>query len=114
MNLKCAFISLGAVSLFLMSSLPGMCQRSTYLNVCQELVSSARQYEERAAQHNMAAKNIQMQIENMAKLSKNPGTSSVMDMLWNQYNQQRVLESKFRELFRQANEQANNCMKSAE
>jgi hypothetical protein len=89
-------------------------QRTAYLNVCQELVNQARAYEARANQHNQLAKGYQMHIENMAKQTKTPATMSAMDSFFAQYDENRALEKKFRELFREASEGAKNCMKSAE
>lgn len=93
---------------------PGQCERTQYLGLCQELVNAARSYEARAAHHNRVAKSLMMQIENVAKLPKNQGTIQVMDSLFNQYEENRALEQKFRQLYREATEESKNCMKSVE
>ena len=75
------------------------------------MVSQARAYDARASQHNNVAKGYQMQIENLAKLPKNQTTVSAMDSLFAQYDQNRLLEIKFRELYRQTSAEAERCMK---
>jgi len=93
---------------------PADCDRSMYLGVCQELVNTARSYEARSTYHQNIARSIQVQIESMARLPKNQGTIMVMENLFAQYDQNRALEIKFRALFRQSNDDADRCMKSAE
>ncbi len=102
------------IALFLAANSPAECDRSMYLGVCQELVSAARSYEARSTYHQNIARSIQMQIEAMAKLPKNQGTIMALENLFAQYDQNRALENKFRALFRQANDEAERCMKSAE
>ncbi len=115
MNLKFALIVLAIVSSLLFSATgPVHCERTLSLTVCQELVNSARGYEARSAYHNRVAKAFMMQIENMAKQPKNQGTVAAMDSLFSQYNQNRVMEQKFLELYRQVSDEANNCMKSVQ
>lgn len=115
MDRKPALFSLFAlIVLSLVTTLPADCDRSMYLGVCQELVSTARSYEARSTYHQNIARVLQMQIENMAKLPKNQGTIMAMENLFAQYDQNRALENKFRAMFRQANEEADRCMKSAE
>ncbi len=113
MNPKLLFI-LGALTFSVAAAGIGNCQPGMVLNVCQELLNNARMYEARASNHNRAAKVIQTQIESMAKLPKNDGTIQAIDNLFAQYDQNRSLESKYRELYKQATEEANRCMKSAE
>jgi hypothetical protein len=113
MNLKRASIIL--FSLFcVLSSAPAPCERTMYLNLCQEIVNSARSYEARATFHARVAKNVQMQIETMAKLPKDQAQSTAIDNLFTQYDENRVLESKYRELYRQTSDEAKQCMKTAE
>jgi hypothetical protein len=115
MKIRAVVIILGLLSvLTLVPAGPGQCERTQYLSVCQELVSSARSYEARAAHHNRVAKSLMMQIENVAKLPKNQGTIQVMDSLFNQYEENRALEQKFRQLYREATEESRKCMNSAE
>ncbi len=82
------------------------------LNMCQELVNNARNYESRATWHNRVCKNLMQQIENMSKQPKNSGTSQALETLFQQYDQNREMENKFRQLFRQTSEEAERCMKS--
>jgi|GEM_PF-625816 len=113
MNLKSLVLSLAIVSLLLFAAttpVPAV-ERTMYLNVCQELVSQARSYEARATQHNNIAKGFQMQIENLAKMPKTQSTVSAMDSFFSQYDQNRLLEIKFRELYRQTSDEAERCMK---
>jgi hypothetical protein len=113
MNIRSPFIVSAFLALILICSAnPGYCERTWYLSVCQELVSAARAYEARAEAHNRIAKNFMIQIENMAKLEKNQGTIAAMDNLFAQYDQNRKMEGKLRELYRQATEEAKQCMKS--
>jgi hypothetical protein len=112
MRLKSALV---IISLFSMAPVlgagPAYCESVASLNVCQELVNSARSYEARAAYHNQIAKSLQMQIENVAKLPKNQGTVLAMDQLFAQYDENRSLEQKFRDLYRKAADDAKGCMK---
>ena len=113
MSIRSPFIVSTILALILLCSAnPGHCERTWYLSVCQELVTAARSYEARAEAHNRIAKSFMIQIENMAKLEKNQGTIAAMDNLFAQYDQNRKMESKLRELYRQATEEAKQCMKS--
>jgi len=115
MNLKAAFSVFSLVAMLtILTATTADCDRTMYLGVCQELVSGARSYEARATFHNNVAKAFQIQIESLSKLPKNQGTISAMDSLFSQYDQNRMLEGKFRSLFRQASDDADRCMKSAE
>jgi hypothetical protein len=115
MSLKSYFIVLALLfSLLLLITGPALGARTMYLGVCHELVSQARSYEARADFHNQVAKALAMQIENVAKLPKNQGTVAQMDNLFNQYDENRVLERKFRELYRSVSAEADQCMKNAE
>ncbi|MBI4963796.1 MAG: hypothetical protein HY913_11020 [Desulfomonile tiedjei] len=112
MNPRSLIIPLAICSLVLiLAAGPAYPDRTLYLNVCQELVNQARSYEARASFHNSVSKGYQMQIENMSKQPKNQGTISAMDSLFSQYDQNRLLEIKFRELYRQTSEEAERCMK---
>lgn len=113
MNFRSAYIVLGLLSLSLVcTAQQGHCERSWYLSMCQELVSNARSYEARAEAHNKIAKSYMLQIEALAKVEKNAGTIAAMDNLFAQYDQTRKMESKYRELYRQATDEAKQCMKS--
>ncbi|MDQ7783634.1 MAG: hypothetical protein RDU20_12190 [Desulfomonilaceae bacterium] len=113
MNFRSSFIVFTLLTLTLLCAAnPGYCERTWYLSVCQELVSSARAYQARAESHNQIARSYMLQIENMAQLPKNQGTITAMDNLFAQYDQNRKMEGKFRELYRQATEEAKQCMKS--
>jgi hypothetical protein len=112
MNLKPLIIPIAFFSLMLiLAAGPAAADRTLYLTVCQELVNQARAYEARASFHNSVAKGYQMQIENLSKMPKNQGTISQMDILFSQYDQNRLLEIKFRELYRQSSDEADRCMK---
>jgi hypothetical protein len=112
MNLKTA---LSVVSLCILAASPAFSNdRSSYLNVCQELVSSARTYEARSAHHGRVAKQLQSQIEGLSRGPRNDNTGQIIDNLFAQYDENRQLESKFRDLFRQSSDEAKKCMKSAE
>ncbi len=113
MNLRYAAITLLA-SIIIANGAPAFCERTIYLNVCQELVNSARSYEARASHHARMAKVVQTQIELFAKLPKDVNTSQAIDQLFSQYDENRVLEAKFRDLYKQTSEEAKKCMKSAE
>jgi hypothetical protein len=115
MNLKTTLFFLCTVtSLIIATSWPANCDRGMYLGVCQELVNTARSHEARSTFHQNVARNLQMQIENMSKLPKNQGTIAAMENLFTQYDQNRALERRFRTLFRQATDEAERCMSSAE
>ena len=43
-------------------------------------------------------------------MPKNQNTISAMDSLYAQYDQNRLLEIKFKELYRQATDEAQRCM----
>ncbi len=116
MNLKSLFIVLTLFSvLLILPAGPAFSEeRTMYLSVCQELVNQARNYEARAVAHSRIAKGFMNQIENLAKLPKNQGTIQAMDNLFSQYDQNRELERKFRELYRKSSDEAKQCMKSVE
>jgi hypothetical protein len=115
MNLKFALVVLAILSMLLFSATgPVHCERTLSLTVCQELVNSARGYEARSAYHNRVAKALMQQIQTMAKLPSNSGTSSAIDNLFSQYDENRVMEQKFIELYRQVSDEANRCMKSVQ
>lgn len=112
MNLKPLIIPIAFFSLMLiLAAGPAAADRTLYLTVCQELVNQARAYEARSSFHNSVTKGYQMQIENLSKMPKNQGTISQMDILFSQYDQNRLLELKFRELYRQSSDEADRCMK---
>ena len=112
MKPKIALVFLALITVLLMGTNTAFSERAMYLSVCQELVSTARAYEARAEAHNRLAKAYMLQIQNLAKFPNNQGTSAAMDTLFSQYDQNRKLESKFRELYRETTDRANNCMKS--
>lgn len=101
-------------ALILLSVGPACAGQTLVLNLCQELVNMARSYESRAGNHNTQAKNIMGQIESLAKLPKNAGTEAAMDRLFSQYDENRALEKKYRELYRKFSEESDKCMKSVE
>lgn len=113
MNLRSAAIFLIILTCVL-NSVPVFAERTMYLNVCQELVNSARAYEARATFHARTAKNIQAQIETYSRMPKDSNISQMIDTLFAQDHENRVLETKFRDLYRQTSEEAKKCMKSAE
>ncbi|MBI5248375.1 MAG: hypothetical protein HY912_02675 [Desulfomonile tiedjei] len=115
MNLKAAATLV--ILLILMTTLgagPASSGRTNVLVVCQELLGQARTYEARATYHGQVCKALMQQIENMAKQPKTPGTSAAIDQYFAQYDENRSLENKFRELFRQATEDSRQCMKTVE
>lgn len=115
MSLKSPLIALTVFSLLLLSAAgPAVGSRTVYLGLCQELVNQARAYEARANYHNQIAKSLTTIIEAQSKLPKTNGTIQVLDSLFNQYDEHRELERKFRELFRKASSEADQCMKNAE
>lgn len=114
MSLKTAFVSSLMIAIVVAAAGPAPCQSTSMLNVCQELVSSARSYEARAAGHSRIAKALMAQIESMAKLSKSEAQVAAMDNLFAQYDENRALENKFRSLYRQAAEESERCMKASQ
>jgi len=115
MNAKAPAIILALVALMVISAIgPAYGDRSTYLVVCQELVNRARAYEARANQANQVAKALMAQIENLAKYPKNQSTVNGMDSLFSQYDENRAMEQKFRELYRQAQDEAKQCMQQVQ
>ncbi len=115
MNSKAPAIILALVALMVISATgPAYGDRTTYLVVCQEIVNRARAYEARANQANQVAKALMAQIENLAKYPKNQSTVSGMDSLFSQYDENRAMEQKFRELYRQAQDEAKQCMQQAQ
>lgn len=114
MKPKSALVFLAVISAVVMGTNTAFSERTMYLSVCQELVSTARAYEARAEAHNRLAKAYMLQIQSLAKFPNNQGTSIAMDSLFAQYDQNRKMESKFRELYRETTERANNCMRSVD
>jgi hypothetical protein len=114
MSLRTVFAIVTFLSLLVIAGTgPAYCQSAGVLNVCQELVSSARSYEARSTAHGRIAKSLMAQIESMAKLPKNDGTIAAMESLFSQYDENRALENKFRTLYRQATDESDRCLKSA-
>jgi hypothetical protein len=93
---------------------PGYCERTMVLSVCQELVNSARGYEARATAHSRIAKSLQAQIENLAKMPQSSATMQAMDSLFAQYDENRAMEMKMRDLYRQSTQESDRCMRSAD
>jgi hypothetical protein len=115
MNAKNAFVAFALIAVAVFAAVgTAHSDRTVYLTVCQELVTHARAYEARANQHNHMCKVLMMQIENHSKLPKNQATIAAIDTLFRQYDENRALESKFRQLYRKASDEADRCMKSAE
>ena len=115
MNLKSTIIAFSLLSLLMLSAVgPAIGERTLFLSACQELVSQARTYEARANWHNRVARSLMNQIENYAKLPKNQATITIMDSLFSQYDENRALEGKFRELYRKTAAEADSCMQSAQ
>jgi hypothetical protein len=115
MNLRLPLLAFSMLTLIMFTTAgPALCQRTLYLGLCQELVNTARSYEARANFHHQVSKNLMLQIENQAKLPKNPATIATMDNLFAQYDENRALERKYRELYRKATREADQCMKAAE
>ncbi len=77
-------------------------------------MNSARSYEARASAHGRIAKALSAQIQTMSRQSRSEGTMAVIENLFTQYDENRALESKFRTLYRQATEESERCMKSAQ
>lgn len=111
--IRSVFVALTLMSILLITG-PGQVfsDSGMALNVCQELMNNARNFENRATWHNRVCKNLMQQIENMSKAPKNPGTSQALETLFQQYDQNREMENKLRLLFRQTSEEAERCMKS--
>jgi hypothetical protein len=82
------------------------------LNVCQELVNTARSYQSRATWHTSVAQGLQQQIQTVAKQPQTAGTMQIMDNLFQQYDQNRQLATQMNQLYRQYSDQAQQCMKS--
>ncbi len=82
------------------------------MNSCQEILNNARSYESRATWHNQVAKALMQQIQNLSSMPKNSGTMQAIENLFQQYDQNRQMETQMRQLFRQYSEQAQQCMKS--
>jgi hypothetical protein len=115
MNLKSAFIVFALTILLLVSvGGPGPCQGQQVVTVCQELVNLAASYDARASYHRQVAKAYTIHIESLAKLPKNTTTIQAMDNFFALYDQNRALEAKFKDLYRQTSEEAKRCMKSVE
>jgi len=55
-----------------------------------------------------------IKIESYAKLPKNSATILAVDNLFSQYDENRALERKYRELYRKIAAEADGCMKDAE
>lgn len=113
MRLKSLIIAFTLMSLLMtLSVTSGSCERTMYLNLCQELVNTARSYESRANFHSRVAKNIMSQIESQARMEKNSATIQTMDNLFSQYDEHRAMESKLRELYSKWAAEADKCMQS--
>ncbi len=82
------------------------------LNVCQELVNTARSYQSRATWHTSVAQGLQQQIQTMAKQPQTPGTTQIMDNLFQQYDQNRQMATQMTQLYHQYSDQAQQCMKT--
>ncbi|MGD9818172.1 MAG: hypothetical protein AB7V04_05655 [Desulfomonilaceae bacterium] len=111
--IRSVFVLIASMSILLVTG-PGQVfsDSGMALNVCQELVNNARAYESRATWHNRVCKNLMKQIENMSQGPKNPGTAQALETLFQQYDQNREMENKLRQLFRQTSEEAERCMKA--
>jgi hypothetical protein len=115
MSLRTVFVITALLSFFLVAGTgPAYCQGGAVLNVCQELVNSARSYEARATAHGRIAKALSAQIQSMSRQAKSEGTMAAIESLFQQYDDNRALENKFRTLYRQATEESERCMKSAQ
>lgn len=115
MNLKAAArLLIFLIMVTTLGTSPAIGGRQQFLGVCQELMNQARNYEARAVYHSQLCKALMQQIENIAKQPKNQAQMAAMDQYFAQYDENRVLESKFRELYRQSTEDAKQCMKSVE
>jgi len=115
MNIKSVVIIVAFVSLVVaLTGTPGKCEGLQVLSVCQELVNQAASYEARASYHRQIARSYQTHIENLAKLPSSQVTSQALSTYFDQYDQNRALENKFKDLYRQASDQAKKCMKSVD
>jgi hypothetical protein len=114
MNLRVPIIAFSLALILFTTAGPAYCQRTVFLGLCQELVNTARSYEARANFQHQVCRNLMVQIENQAKLPKNTGTIQTMDNLFAQYDENRALERKYRELYRKASTEADACMKGAQ
>jgi hypothetical protein len=98
----------------LTASGPAFGENTMVLGLCQELVNMASSYQARAEQHAQVAKGIMAQIEVQAKQATSEVNSSVMDGLFQQYDQHRALENKLRALYKATASKADECMQSVE
>ncbi len=116
MNHKAALIIFALVVILPISALgPAYGEsRTAYLVTCQQLVNTARGYEAQATAHGQIAKNLQIQIEGLSKMPKTSAQALGIDTLFSQYDENRALEQKYRELYREVSAQAKDCMKAAE
>ena len=115
MSLKTVFVVIALLSFLVVAGIgPAYCQATAVLNVCQELVNSARSYEARATAHGRIAKALSVQIQNLSRQSKSEATMAAIENLFSQYDENRTLENKFRTLYRQATEESERCMKNAQ
>ena len=115
MSLRSVFVITALLSLLMVAGIgTAYCQGTAVLNVCQELVNSARSYEARATAHGRIAKALSAQIQTMSRQAKSEGTMAAIENLFQQYDENRALENKFRTLYRQATEESERCMKSAQ
>ncbi len=112
--IRSIFVVVAFISILLVTG-PGtaLSDSGVALNVCQELLNSAKNYETKANWHNQVCTNLMQQIQNMSQLPKNNGTMQALDNLFKQYDQNRELENKYRQLSRQASDEAQRCMKTA-
>ena len=116
MGLKSAVLIrlLIAALLILAAGTSRAAEKTLQLNLCQELVNQARNYESRAASHASVAKTIRQQIEVHSAQAKTPGMMTIIDSLFAQYDEHRSMENQCRELARKNSEDARKCMKEAE
>jgi hypothetical protein len=114
MNLRVPIIAFSLALILVTTAGPAFCQRTLFLGLCQELVNTARSYEARANFHHQVSRTLMVQIENQAKLPKNNVTIATMDNLFAQYDENRALERKYRELYRKTTSEADGCMKGAQ
>ena len=115
MSLKTVFVVTALLSFFIVTATgPAYCQATAVLNVCQELVNAARSYEARSSAHGRIAKALSVQIQSLSRQSKSEATMAAIENLFTQYDENRTLENKFRTLYRQASEESERCMKSAQ
>ncbi len=116
MALKSAFALHILIAALLMvgTGTPWAAENALHLNLCQELVGQARNYEARAAHHAVMAKTLRQQIEVHSSQVKSAALMSLVDNLFAQYDEHRAMENKFRDLCRKASDEAGKCMKSGE